>query len=201
MSSAAVQLKYLRKYHSLISHPRTNLSLMLLLSFAFEFRRLFWAQNWNPGLWQFNAFLVILAFLASSIYDRKFRSFSSLPVYLASFYKSLYPVPFKVSWLDDAFIKKIFKSLPTICFKIISHRVFHRFIPATFTEGGAQNFTATESKLTPREPTGVPTATTASTLGPPSLSVGNHLDIPQSNPNLLSPDVLSQRRGCLAEND
>lgn len=40
--------------------------------------------------------------------------------------------------------------------------------------------------------------TTSSTLGPgpPSLSVGNHLDIPQNNnPNLLSPDVLSQRRG------
>lgn len=41
------------------------------------------------------------------------------------------------------------------------------------------------------------TTTTASTLGPPSLSVGNHLDIPQNqnNPNLLSPDVLGARRG------
>lgn len=66
---------------------------------------------------------------------------------------------------------------------------------ATFTEGNASKpFMSTES--TAKESTGVPTATTASTLGPPSLSVGNHLDIPQSNPNLLSPDVLSQRRGC-----
>lgn len=52
-----------------------------------------------------------------------------------------------------------------------------------------------DSKANLKESAGVPTTTTTSTLGPPSLSVGNHLDIPQNNPNLLSPDVLSQRRG------
>lgn len=52
-----------------------------------------------------------------------------------------------------------------------------------------------DSKTNLKESAGVPTTTTASTLGAPSLSVGNHLDIPQNNPNLLSPDVLSQRRG------
>jgi potassium channel subfamily T protein 1 len=67
---------------------------------------------------------------------------------------------------------------------------------ATFTEGGGANaFGGADSKVSTKEATGVPTTTTTSTLGPPSLSVGNHLDIPQSNPNLLSPDVLSQRRG------
>lgn len=36
------------------------------------------------------------------------------------------------------------------------------------------------------------------TVGTTSLSTGNHLDVPQSgNPNLLSPDVLNQRRGKL----
>jgi hypothetical protein len=59
-----------------------------------------------------------------------------------------------------------------------------------------------DSKTNLKESTGVCSAntgglptTTSSTLGPPSLSVGNHLDIPHNNPNLLSPDVLSQRRG------
>lgn len=33
---------------------------------------------------------------------------------------------------------------------------------------------------------------------PGSISTGNHLDVPQqSNPNLLSPDTLPQRRGNL----
>lgn len=38
------------------------------------------------------------------------------------------------------------------------------------------------------------TTTTTSTLGPPTFNAGNNLDIPQSNPNLLSPDVLTGRR-------
>lgn len=42
----------------------------------------------------------------------------------------------------------------------------------------------------------VPTPPT--TLGPQSQAPKNHLEIPTNNPNLLSPDVLSQRRGnCL----
>lgn len=41
-----------------------------------------------------------------------------------------------------------------------------------------------------------PFTTNPSTLGGSLLgSTGNHLDIPTNNPNLLSPDVLSQRRG------
>ncbi|XP_055606305.1 potassium channel subfamily T member 2 isoform X5 [Uranotaenia lowii] len=40
------------------------------------------------------------------------------------------------------------------------------------------------------------TATTQSTLGPPAISTANHLEIPSNNnPNLLSPDILNQRRG------
>jgi hypothetical protein len=76
-----------------------------------------------------------------------------------------------------------------------------RFL-ATFTEGGGgggNTLIVTDSKNNLKESTGLPTATTtASTLGPPSLSVGNHLDIPQNqnNPNLLSPDVLGARRGA-----
>lgn len=77
----------------------------------------------------------------------------------------------------------------------------HHFIVATFTEGsggGTNTFNVvTDGKTNLKEATGAPTTTTttASTLGPPSLSVGNHLDIPHGNPNLLSPDVLNQRRG------
>ena len=52
-----------------------------------------------------------------------------------------------------------------------------------------------DSKTNLKEATGGIPTTTSSTLGPPSLNVGNHLDIPQNNPNLLSPDMLSQRRG------
>lgn len=81
----------------------------------------------------------------------------------------------------------------------LNHLMLNFFILATFTEGGVSNtFVMTDPKMNLKESTGVPTATTTSTLGPPSLSVGNHLDIPQNNPNLLSPDVLSQRRGCLS---
>lgn len=45
----------------------------------------------------------------------------------------------------------------------------------------------------------VTTTTTSSTLGPPNFTAGNHLDIPtgNNNPNLLSPDVMNQRRGEL----
>ena len=45
-----------------------------------------------------------------------------------------------------------------------------------------------------KETSGLMTATTTSTLGPPTFNVGHNLDIPQSNPNLLSPDVLTGRR-------
>lgn len=31
--------------------------------------------------------------------------------------------------------------------------------------------------------------------GPHLLSAANHLEIPSNNPNLLSPDILNQRRG------
>lgn len=73
---------------------------------------------------------------------------------------------------------------------------------ATFTEGGSggspNTLIVSDSKTNLKEAAtsgGIPT-TTSSTLGPPSLSVGNHLDIPQNNnPHFLSPDVLSQRRG------
>ncbi|CRL02893.1 CLUMA_CG015879, isoform B [Clunio marinus] len=75
---------------------------------------------------------------------------------------------------------------------------FTTLVVPTFTEGGTTPNTliVTDSKTNLKEATGVATTTTTSTLGPPSLSLGNHLDIPQNNnPNLLSPDVLSQRRG------
>lgn len=39
------------------------------------------------------------------------------------------------------------------------------------------------------------TPATTATLTPHAISTGNHLDVPQNNPNLLSPDVLNQRRG------
>lgn len=68
-------------------------------------------------------------------------------------------------------------------------------VATAFTEGNSPNtLIVSDSKTNLKEATGIPT-TTSSTLGPPSLNVGNHLDIPQNNPNLLSPDVLSQRRG------
>lgn len=53
-----------------------------------------------------------------------------------------------------------------------------------------------DTKQTLKESTGgVAHTTTSSSLGPPNLNVGNHLDIPQNNPNLLSPDMMGQRRG------
>lgn len=70
------------------------------------------------------------------------------------------------------------------------------YFSATFTEGNANTLLTNDAKMNLLESGGIQTtATTQSTLGPPSLSVGNHLDIPQSNPNLLSPDMLNQRRG------
>lgn len=33
------------------------------------------------------------------------------------------------------------------------------------------------------------------TTAPQLLSAANHLEIPMNNPNLLSPDILNQRRG------
>ncbi|CAO1298908.1 unnamed protein product [Diamesa tonsa] len=45
-----------------------------------------------------------------------------------------------------------------------------------------------------KETSGLMTTTTTSTLGPPTFNAGHNLDIPQSNPNLLSPDVLTGRR-------
>lgn len=38
-----------------------------------------------------------------------------------------------------------------------------------------------------------------SSVGPQLLSTANHLEIPSSNPNLLSPDILNQRRGGCPE--
>lgn len=35
----------------------------------------------------------------------------------------------------------------------------------------------------------------SSVAGPHLLSAANHLEIPSNNPNLLSPDILNQRRG------
>lgn len=94
---------------------------------------------------------------------------------------------------------------------LLSHNIFDLLLilpitlAASFTEGGASNslLVVNETKLNPKESPGgglavATTTTTQSTLGPPSLSVGNHLDIPTSNPNLLSPDVLNQRRGSLS---
>ncbi|XP_052898699.1 potassium channel subfamily T member 2 isoform X2 [Anopheles moucheti] len=44
--------------------------------------------------------------------------------------------------------------------------------------------------------TATTTTITQSTLGPPTISSANHLEIPSgNNPNLLSPDILNQRRG------
>lgn len=101
------------------------------------------------------------------------------------FQSHLYNLPFNSLSLNSI------KTILIMDFSIV------QFIAATFTEGGAPNtLIVTDSKTNTKEATGVATTTTASTLGPPSLSVGNHLDIPQNNnPNLLSPDVLSQRRG------
>lgn len=59
---------------------------------------------------------------------------------------------------------------------------------------------ASDSKSNIRESA---TAATASSSNPVAASVAsqatqaptNHLEIPANNPNLLSPDILSQRRG------
>ncbi|XP_070494364.1 potassium channel subfamily T member 2 isoform X2 [Chironomus tepperi] len=78
------------------------------------------------------------------------------------------------------------------------HHDFTTLVVPTFTEGNSNSpntLIVSDSKTNLKEATGGIPTTTSSTLGPPSLNVGNHLDIPQNNPNLLSPDMLSQRRG------
>lgn len=93
----------------------------------------------------------------------------------------------------------IFDKLPNekfIMFHLEKFTLYIFYITATFTEGNANTLLTNDAKMNLLESGGIQTtATTQSTLGPPSLSVGNHLDIPQSNPNLLSPDMLNQRRG------
>lgn len=39
---------------------------------------------------------------------------------------------------------------------------------------------------------------TSVNLGTQLLSAANHLEIPTNNPNLLSPDILNQRRGTIS---
>ncbi|XP_052566576.1 potassium channel subfamily T member 2 isoform X24 [Culex pipiens pallens] len=70
------------------------------------------------------------------------------------------------------------------------------------TTSNANTITVSDSKqnlkealagTTPATPASV---TTQSSLGPPAITTANHLEIPSNNnPNLLSPDVLNQRRG------
>lgn len=56
-------------------------------------------------------------------------------------------------------------------------------------------FTATAATTTVST-TGSHGGYTSGSGTPGSISTGNHLDVPQqSNPNLLSPDTLQQRRG------
>lgn len=43
--------------------------------------------------------------------------------------------------------------------------------------------------------TSVVTGGSSAAIGSQPLSAANHLEIPSNNPNLLSPDILNQRRG------
>lgn len=43
--------------------------------------------------------------------------------------------------------------------------------------------------------TSVVTSGSSAAIGSQPLSAANHLEIPSNNPNLLSPDILNQRRG------
>lgn len=84
------------------------------------------------------------------------------------------------------------QSSVTECFKImfflsIFKYVFFSILKASFSEAKTANFNI-------KETSGLITTTTTSTLGPPTFNVGHNLDVPQSNPNLLSPDVLTGRR-------
>ncbi|XP_021695815.1 potassium channel subfamily T member 2 isoform X15 [Aedes aegypti] len=75
---------------------------------------------------------------------------------------------------------------------------------ATYTETATPNsgsnanaITVSDSKTNLKEAATPATANTQSTqLGPPAITTANHLEIPSNNnPNLLSPDILNQRRG------
>lgn len=75
---------------------------------------------------------------------------------------------------------------------------------ATYTETATPNsgsnanaITVSDSKTNLKEASTPATANTQSTqLGPPAITTANHLEIPSNNnPNLLSPDILNQRRG------
>nr|XP_029716645.1 potassium channel subfamily T member 2 isoform X5 [Aedes albopictus] len=76
---------------------------------------------------------------------------------------------------------------------------------ATYTETATPNsgsantnaITVSDSKTNLKEASTPATGTTQSTqLGPPAITTANHLEIPSNNnPNLLSPDILNQRRG------
>lgn len=76
---------------------------------------------------------------------------------------------------------------------------------ATYTETATTNsgsntnaITVSDSKTNLKEPSSPATATIPSStqLGPPAITTANHLEIPSNNnPNLLSPDILNQRRG------
>ncbi|XP_055529620.1 potassium channel subfamily T member 2 isoform X10 [Wyeomyia smithii] len=71
---------------------------------------------------------------------------------------------------------------------------------ATYTESAPNSasnaITLSDSKSNLKEASTLATTTTASTLGPPAITTANHLEIPtNNNPNLLSPDILNQRRG------
>ncbi|EAT39267.1 AAEL008915-PA [Aedes aegypti] len=74
----------------------------------------------------------------------------------------------------------------------------------TYTETATPNsgsntnaITVSDSKTNLKEASTPATANTQSTqLGPPAITTANHLEIPSNNnPNLLSPDILNQRRG------
>ncbi|XP_050073377.1 potassium channel subfamily T member 2 isoform X11 [Anopheles maculipalpis] len=79
--------------------------------------------------------------------------------------------------------------------------------PAAGTTALTNAITISDSKSNLKESAAAPfagtthtttttTTTTQSTLGPPTISSANHLEIPTgNNPNLLSPDILNQRRG------
>ncbi|XP_035911770.1 potassium channel subfamily T member 2 isoform X3 [Anopheles stephensi] len=79
--------------------------------------------------------------------------------------------------------------------------------PAAGTTALTSAITISDSKSNLKESAAAPfagtthtttttTTTTQSTLGPPTISSANHLEIPSgNNPNLLSPDILNQRRG------
>lgn len=72
---------------------------------------------------------------------------------------------------------------------------------ATFNEATPNTIQTSDSKPNLRETTQgafTTTTTTSSNLGPSSTigNPGNHLEIPSSNnPNLLSVDIINQRRG------